>query len=332
MHARRNGGAPSTHSTADAPARRALPLPADAVQLHLVMLEDRGRTGAYIDAIRRTVRVGDVVLDIGTGTGVLAIAAAQQGARRVYAVESGGVRRCARRLIAANGLEDRITVIPGWSGGIRLPERCDVLVSEVIGNEPLSEGVVAITRDACRRLLKPGARLVPRRVSLLGLPVFIPPEALAKLTFLPEKLERWRKWYGIDFGPLASLAEPQIMRHFVNPKEMGGWDAVTEPIRIADIDLRRPPPRPLVTYSSSVAERDGVVNGFAVFFELSASSVFLSTAPGEVGEDNHWESPVQLLAEPLVVSAGDTINVGYRYAWMSQLSSCRIWTEGAHRP
>jgi predicted RNA methylase len=79
---------------------RALPLPVEAVQLHLAMLDDRNRTAAYLEAIRDGVREGDVVVDIGTGTGVLAAAAAQAGARRVYAIEVGDIRRrrSARRL------------------------------------------------------------------------------------------------------------------------------------------------------------------------------------------------------------------------------------------
>ena len=60
------------------------------------MLNDRARTDAFIRAIEATVRPGDVVVDLGTGTGVLALAAARAGARRVYAIEASGVGRAAR--------------------------------------------------------------------------------------------------------------------------------------------------------------------------------------------------------------------------------------------
>jgi hypothetical protein len=42
---------------------------------HISMLNDRARTGSYLDAIQEVVRPGDVVVELGTGTGVLAVAA-----------------------------------------------------------------------------------------------------------------------------------------------------------------------------------------------------------------------------------------------------------------
>ena len=105
--------------------------------MHIAMLNDRRRTASFLAAIRRVVRPGDVVVDVGTGTGVLAIAAAQAGAARVYAVEATGIGKLAEANFRANGLQDRITLVPGWSMQVTLPERADVLVSEVIGKTPL---------------------------------------------------------------------------------------------------------------------------------------------------------------------------------------------------
>jgi Ribosomal protein L11 methyltransferase (PrmA) len=112
------------------------------------MLEDRVRTLRFIRAIRRTVRSGDVVVDLGTGSGVLAVAAAQAGAKHVYAIEVRPIADVAARLFQASGLSDRITLIRGTSTEIELPERADVLVSEMIGNEPLGERILETTCDA----------------------------------------------------------------------------------------------------------------------------------------------------------------------------------------
>src|SRR5215471_8603540 len=114
----------------------------DTVLLHVGMLNDRTRTSSYMDAIGRAVRPGDVVLDIGTGTGIFALAAALAGARHVYALEVGRVAHAARNLFAANGVSHRISFIDPSSTEIELPERADVLVSELIGDEPLAEGVL----------------------------------------------------------------------------------------------------------------------------------------------------------------------------------------------
>ena len=69
-------------------------------------LRDEQRTGAYRSAIQQVVRRGDVVLDAGAGTGILALFAAAAGARRVYAVElDPWLAAALRRTIEGNGLE-----------------------------------------------------------------------------------------------------------------------------------------------------------------------------------------------------------------------------------
>src|SRR5215470_20289620 len=75
------------------------------------MLEDRIRTSRFIQAIRRTVQPGDVVVDLGTGSGILALAAAQAGAKRVYAIEVQPIAEVAARFFQRSGVGDRITLI-----------------------------------------------------------------------------------------------------------------------------------------------------------------------------------------------------------------------------
>ena len=146
---------------------------ADPVE-HARMLHDDRRTTDYIAALRETVRPEDIVLDIGTGSGVLAIAAARAGARHVYAVEASDIADVAERVLACNGVQDRVTLIRGWSRNVELPEPADVLVAELIGNEPFEEEILETTLDARRRLLKPGARLIPYTLELVARPLLIP--------------------------------------------------------------------------------------------------------------------------------------------------------------
>ncbi|HZV10746.1 MAG TPA: 50S ribosomal protein L11 methyltransferase, partial [Novosphingobium sp.] len=87
---------------------------ADPIE-HARMLHDDRRTGDFIRAVTAAVRPGDVVLDIGTGSGVLAVAVARAGARRVYAVEASDIAAVAGRVFAANGVRKRVTLVPGWS-------------------------------------------------------------------------------------------------------------------------------------------------------------------------------------------------------------------------
>src|SRR5262249_8186842 len=104
-----------------------------------------------------------VVLDIGTGTGIFALLACQFGARRVYAIEPAHVIRVAREIAAANGCADRIEFIQKRSTEVTLPERADVIISDLRGRLPFSWSNISSIADARSRLLKPGGTLIGQR-------------------------------------------------------------------------------------------------------------------------------------------------------------------------
>lgn len=74
-------------------------------------LLDDDRTRAFGRAISRTVRSGDSVLDCGTGTGILAILAAKDGARPVIAVEKDkAMAEVAISNVKSSGFADKVQV------------------------------------------------------------------------------------------------------------------------------------------------------------------------------------------------------------------------------
>src|SRR5690242_2163452 len=107
------------------------------------MIADAGRFDAYSQAIDRVVRPGDVVLEIGCGPGVFSLLACRAGASRVYAIETEDVIHLARELATANGLAGCITFLQGDSRKLELPERVNVIVSDIRGNLPLFDHAVS---------------------------------------------------------------------------------------------------------------------------------------------------------------------------------------------
>jgi protein arginine N-methyltransferase 1 len=295
--------------------------------IHVSMLNDRARTSSFLDGIAEVVREGDIVVDIGTGTGVLAVAAARAGAKHVYAIEASAIGEVAEAIFEDNGLADRITLLRGWSTRLDLPERADVLVSEIIGNEPLGESVLEVTRDARKRLLKPEARLVPSRVRVFGLPVVVPDTELSKRVLMEDTLENWRSWYGMDFGSLADTDGGSPRSFLIKPQDARGWNTLGEPILLAEADLSRVE-RPMIERSvACTANASGVLNGLLAYFELDLGpTTRLSTHPVRAGEDCSWFSVVWLL-DPLPVRTADRLKVTYKYRAMG--SSHRVAVDRA---
>jgi protein arginine N-methyltransferase 1 len=134
------------------------------VDEHRRYLSDETRMEAYQAAIRDVVRPGDVVLDVGTGTGVLGLLACRAGARRVYSVDRGPIIELARRICAANGLQDRVVFLKGLSTEIDLPEKVDVVVADQLDCAGFEAGTVTYFADAKTRFLKPNGRMIPRAI------------------------------------------------------------------------------------------------------------------------------------------------------------------------
>jgi hypothetical protein len=290
------------------------------------MLNDRVRTSSFLAGIREVVRPGDIVVDIGTGTGVLAVGAARAGASHVYAIESTAIADVAAAVFATSGFADRITLIRGWSSEVELPERADVLISETIGNDPLNERLLELTRDARLRFLNPDARFVPGHLTILGLPVTIPAERVNRRVAAPESLQRWKTWYDIDFTPLAEAAASSTHHSFhVKSHDAAGWPVVGDPIVLAEMDLATS--RTSVVPDRVVTGRataPGLLNGLLVYFEATLGSQVLSIHPAHASPDNSWASPVWYFRKPQPLQPGDLFRLRYQFGRGSDLSQVTL--------
>jgi hypothetical protein len=281
---------------------------------HAIMLNDRARTSRFIEAIEGVVRPDDVVLDIGTGSGVLAIAAARAGAGRVYAIEAGDMARLARATFEANGVADRVTLVQGWSTSVDLPEHADVLVSEIIGEVPLGERILEVTLDARQRLLKDDARLIPSRLRVHAIPIAIPADLLATRRISPEAVERWRGWYGVDFSPLAEAASGTSHVLLLDPESVRELPRLAEPAVLADLELGAFQQVKVEGEATVTVETPGSLNGVALYFDAElAPSVTLSTDPEVSLQESSWRNPVWYYNEALDVEEGQEIRLAFSY-------------------
>lgn len=262
------------------------------IEMHIELLDDLARTARFVAAIERSVRPGDVVVDLGSGTGVLAMAAARAGAARVHAIEASAFAAVTAAIVGENGYRDRIDVIRAWSHEVVLTQPADVLVAEIIGNDPLGEGVLRYVPDAVQRLLKPGGRVLPARIAV-DLQLVEPPEDFAMRHRVGAgRLARWRGAYGWGFDALEVHAAAAARRLHVAAEEVARWRALAGPRPLFTVDLR----------AGLAAERTAMVT-----LEADAASPRQAVVVGtelQFAEDDgeppfrcggHWRVPVLLL-------------------------------------
>lgn len=136
------------------------------VEEHVGYVADEQRMNAYRMAIRALVRPGAVVVDLGSGSGILGLLACEAGAARVYCIDSSSMLGVARKHITDSGYADRCIFLNAHSEEVKLPEQADLVVADQMGPFALWAGILECFVDARRRFLKPSGVLVPNRLSL----------------------------------------------------------------------------------------------------------------------------------------------------------------------
>lgn len=141
-------------------------------QWHSSMLAEAARNDAYEQAIARAVSPGMRVLDIGTGSGLLAMIAARAGAGHVHACEANGaLAETAREIVAANGYSEKIDIHSKHSTALDrdkdLNGGVDLIIAEIFANDLIGEGALAALDHAVRKLGRPGVRIIPAAATMV---------------------------------------------------------------------------------------------------------------------------------------------------------------------
>lgn len=284
------------------------------------MLADRPRVDFYHELIRRQVRPGDRVIDLGTGTGILAAWASRAGASRVWALDHSDILEDAKRLAVENGIE-RVEFVATHSTDFTLPEPVDVIVHEQMGDFLFDEGMVRNVCDLRDRLLKPGGRILPGRFELYCEPVQV--RADRHVPFIWEL-----NVHGFDYASLERNRPQDDEYYRLASCDEGVVEAfLGEPVPIMTFDLHTIDERALA-YAvnwTRVVRRPGWVHALAVYFRVvGEGGRSLTTNPLDSGRSPHWGFRL-LRLETQEVAAGDELDLTLEAGLWSDSDSWR-WT------
>ncbi|TNF29394.1 MAG: methyltransferase domain-containing protein [Deltaproteobacteria bacterium] len=261
-----------------------------SLDYHRRMIGDPHRVDAYERALRALVAPGDVVLDVGAGTGLLSLLAARRGAR-VHAVESMPIAGVIERLANDNGLAASLAIHRIDVRELVLDGPVDVVVSDFMGRFVADDFMLEAMRAALR-WLKPGGHVIPEAIDLRLAPV--------ELHHLPALDVFEAPIAGLDLSALAAVARSSTYPIVLDPAAVLAPDASHAVVRPGD---------GLAAFAGAhvfTVTRAGRLRGLAGWFEARlAPGVVLATGPGV---ESHWD---QLLF-PLPatrVEAGDVVAV-----------------------
>lgn len=281
---------------------------------HFAMLNDLERNAMFQEAIETAVRPGDHVLDIGSGSGLLAMVAARSGATHVTSCELvRPLAEAAERIVRCNGLSDFVTIVNRRSDelvtGVDLPRPVDVIVTEIVDCGLVGEGILPTLRHAREHLLKPGGIVIPQAARLMAVPI--------------ESTSIWQlnqvdQACGFDvthFNEFATSRYFQVRlnawpyRPLATPRELIAFDFLNDSLLPGEHSVELP------------VDTSGTCHGIAFWFEMSLDKErVLSNGPGDrlsragdtqpVGEaGRHWLQAFHSFAEPVGVVASDSLRL-----------------------
>lgn len=277
------------------------------LEVHKLMLTDSVRNEAYRTAIcdNPDIFAGKIVLDVGTGTGFLAVLCAQAGASKVYAVEASDMAELATVTVHENNVADKVQVIQNKVEEVELPEKVDIIVSEWMGfylfHESMLDSVI-IARD---KFLKADGIMYPYKCVLYSAP-----------SYSPEIFKFWENISGVQMNTIGQLyrtkytGKPEIMELHPNNVLSKACEIIsfnTKDIQLKDLDK-------ITKNIISECHKDSLVNGIALWFDVyfhasNKPDVVLSTAPVVSSlQLTHWKQTIIILPEEKLLKKLETLH------------------------
>jgi hypothetical protein len=213
--------------------------------------------------------------------------------------ENPAIADSARRIVAANGYADRIRVVTGNSTELELESdlegHADVIVSEIVSNNLLAEGVLTTLADAASRLLAPGGQMIPMGGAVM---VALANWGAATRTHMAEVA-------GFDLDGFNALAQV--------PRNVAVSDATltlhSTPAALLSFDFTgkaaREPHRGAATLVSDGTPVSGIVQWIRLDLDAEAS---YENRPGPDAK-SHWGAQFYPFDAPLDLAAGTELRV-----------------------
>ncbi|XP_062913627.1 protein arginine N-methyltransferase 1-like isoform X2 [Mobula hypostoma] len=262
--------------------------------IHEEMLKDEIRTLTYRNSIYHNKHVfkDKTVLDVGSGTGILAMFAAKAGAKKVFGIECSSISDYSEKIIKANHLDNMEEV--------QLPvDKVDIIISEWMGYSLFYESMLNTVIFARDKWLKPGGLMFPDRATLYIV-------AIEDRQFKDFKIHWWEDVYGFDMTCIRNVAIKEPLVDIVDPKQV-----VTNACLIKEVDIYNVKTEDL-SFSSTFrlqVQRNEYVHALVTYFNIEFTKCHkktgFSTAPD--APYTHWKQTVFYLEDYLTVKLGEEI-------------------------
>lgn len=285
---------------------------------HSKMLADHERNDAFEGALKNMINKDTVALDIGTGSGLLAMMAARHGAKKVYACEqSKYIAEVAKQNIINNQLTNKIQLFQSKSSQInesQLDPKPNLIVAEIFDSGLLGEYAIPSFRHALENLCSENTRIIPKAAEVKGRLIHAPKAA---------SVNPMKKISGFDVSAFDQFRVPE--EYVTQQLSEITHEFCSEEFKILEVDFENlwapMAANQCIRFIASIpVEQEKPIHGVAFWFTLFMDGqIQLSSAPGR--KDNHWGQAISYFNEPVSAKAGQKLSLTVNY------TDTKIWFE-----
>lgn len=267
---------------------------------HFEMLNDEERNSAFERALAKAITPSTTVLDIGSGSGLLAMMAARAGAKQTVSCEMiAPIAELAQYTVTRNGYGNKIVILDKKSTdmwiGVDMIEKADLLVTETVDCGLLGEGIIPTILHARENLLKEGAQIIPRSATVFA--TVVESNQLRSLNYADRAA-------GFDVSPINHYATAGYF-----PVRSAAFDYVplVEPFEVFRFDFTQGAIAPQSKPISVPVKREGTCHAILFWFDMQLDDEI--SISNSLGSKTHWEQALQCLDEKVWVRAGTTLTL-----------------------
>ena len=271
---------------------------------HFGMMNDSRRNNAYNRAIKKIVKKDSLILDIGTGSGLLSLMAARAGAVQVITSEMIPlIAEKAEEIIRLNGFERTISVLNKKSTSLKIgtdiPDRADILISEIFDAGLLGEEAVPVIQHARAHLLKPDAKVIPKRATVFA--ILVESQQLFEDCHIEMASDFDLSPFN-EFQPRHIQERIQSFSHrFISDAfEVFSFDFCGDLIREEQKEIKVNP------------STNGTCHAIVIWFHLHLDDeIIIDTGPQN--RKTCWMQLIQLLSQPVKIKRNDIVTVSAKH-------------------
>ncbi|MBS1518828.1 MAG: 50S ribosomal protein L11 methyltransferase [Bacteroidetes bacterium] len=280
------------------------------------MIGDRIRMDAYHKGINKYVKEGDIVIDLGTGTGILSFFAAKSSPRKIFAIDHGDIIKSAEKIALHNKIGN-IDFINTNSRNFNITEKADVIIHEQIGAFLFDEMMTENISDLRDRLLKEGGKIIPGKFE-----VYLAPVKLKEFSSVPFIWEQ--DIHGINYDCFEELKSSDDSRYgilSVRPFAVERFLCEPEKILYFDLEKMNKSDIPLKFSFSKEITEEGICDGICFYFKIIFDEeIQIDTNP--LKTETHWNIPI-LRTRRRKFNTGDEIKIKFEWSDPSDISTVK---------